>query len=192
MRRARFSIPLALALSLLTVASLLVAADGDRPKDIVSFDGTTLVAAARDEQAGGPVIEFIPAGEAIESWTRLASVRVHEQAPGAKELARELVKQVKANYPQSPVAISEDPETDTAVVDFVIWPEDWAFVEFNIFKYYRLEEGPVVAEQYAIRDCDDTEGFLKNELKALRARLLPLMAEEGLRLGEEAGAETAR
>ena len=183
----RLLLPIALALPLLATA-MLVAADGDRPKDVVSFDGTTLVAVARDQQAGGPVIEFIPAGEDLEAWTRLASVRVHEQAPGAKELARELVKQVKANYPQSPVAISEDPDTDTAVVDFVIWPEDWKFVEFNIFKYYRLDEGPVVAEQYAIRAYDDTEGFLKNELKPLRARLLPLMAEEGLRLGEEAEA----
>lgn len=178
-----------LALSMLLVAAGAVAArQGEGPKDVVSFDGTTLVAVAREQQAGGPVIEFIPAGEEFDAWTRLASVRVHEQAPGAKELARELVKQVKANYPQSPVAISEDPDTDTAVVDFVIWPEDWGFVEFNIFKYYRLEEGPVVAEQYAIRDYDDTEGFLQSELKPLRARLLPLMAEEGLRLGEEAEA----
>lgn len=182
-----------LALPILLASGAFVAArQGERPKDVVSFDGTTLVAVARDRQAGGQVIEFIPAGEEIESWTRLASVRVHEQAPGAKELARELVKQVKANYPQSPVAISEDPDTDTAVVDFVIWPEDWTFVEFNIFKYYRLEEGPVVAEQYAVRDYDDTESFLKSELKPLRARLLPLMAEEGLRLGEEAEAAPAR
>ena len=48
------------------------------------------------------------------------------------------------------------------IVDFVTWPADPAFVEFNIFKYTRKPGGGLVAQQYALRDYQDTTGFLRS------------------------------
>jgi hypothetical protein len=156
--------------------------------DVVSFDGQTLVLAAQGANDGEQVLEFIPKGEKLDAWTRLASVRVYDRSRDPKALAGNLVKQVKQANPQAPCALMEHAATGAAVVDFVVGPADGSFVEFNIFKYSRMDDGRVVAEQYAIRRSADVRGFLARELAPLRARLLPLMAEEGLRLGEPAEA----
>jgi len=161
------------------------AADGG---DVVSFDGQTLVLAAQGENDNEQVLEFIPKGEKLDRWTRLASVRVYDKSQDPKLLAGGLVKQVKMAYPQAPCAIMEHAATGASIVDFVVGPADGSMVEFNIFKYSRMDDGRVVAEQYAIRRTGDVRGFLARELRPLRERLLPLMAEEGLRLGETAEA----
>jgi hypothetical protein len=66
------------------------------------------------------------------------------------------------------------------VVDFVTWPAAESFVEFNVFKYGRREGGGLVAQQYALRDYKDPRGFMRG-LKPVRARLIKLMTEGGLR-----------
>jgi hypothetical protein len=70
------------------------------------------------------------------------------------------------------------------IVDFVTWPADRAFVELNIFKYARKPGGGLVAQQYALRDYQDTTGFLRS-LGPVRERLVGLMAKEGLRPAPE-------
>jgi hypothetical protein len=72
------------------------------------------------------------------------------------------------------------PETGDVIVDFVVWPPDVSFVEFNVFKYSKREEGGIEAQQYAVRAYGkEGQEFLKG-LKAVRERLVPLMAEDGL------------
>ncbi|MFZ4733757.1 MAG: hypothetical protein ACOYK7_14555 [Pirellulales bacterium] len=166
-------------------------ADGPDGGDVVSFDGQTLVLASQGANDNEQVLEFIPEGEKLDRWTRLASVRVYDKSQDPKALAGGLVKQVKMVYPQAPCALMEHAATGASIVDFVVGPADGSMVEFNIFKYSRMDDGRVVAEQYAIRRTGDVRGFLARELKPLRERLLPLMAEEGLRLGEAAEAAPA-
>jgi hypothetical protein len=181
------------AVTFALVASLLpvvvrAAPPAAAPDDVVSFDGQTLVLAARGENAGEQVMEFIPAGETLETWSRLASVRVYDKSFDPKALAGGLVKQVKKAFPRAPCALVENAEAGAVIVDFVIIPADGSLAEFNIFKYWRMPDGQVVAEQYAVRRRGDVRGFLARDLEPLRKRLLPLMAEEGLRLGEPAEA----
>jgi hypothetical protein len=82
-------------------------------------------------------------------------------------------------------AVSENPKTGEVVVDFVTWPADESFVEFNVFKYGRREGGGLVAQQYALRDYKDPRGFMKG-LKPVRTRLVSLMMEGGLRVSGSA------
>ena len=68
------------------------------------------------------------------------------------------------------------------IVDFVVWPADASFVEWNVFKYAKRPEGGVVAEQYALRAYEDSEAFLKG-LRPVRERLVELMTQ-GLQPGD--------
>jgi hypothetical protein len=74
----------------------------------------------------------------------------------------------------------QNPTTGEVIVDFVTWPEDQAFVEFNVFKYSRKPGGGLVGQQYALREYQDTSVFLRG-LRPVRERLVGLMAKEGLR-----------
>jgi hypothetical protein len=173
--------------ALLTVAlvSMSVARAADQPalsdEDAVHFDGQTLVLRWEGENPGETIKEYIPADQKLDSWTRLASIRTYAELDDPGALAGSVIRQLKKDYPDSPCAIIENPETGEVVIDFVLWPADLTFVEFNVFKYSQGEDGGVIAEQYALREYDDTEGFLKG-LRPVRERLVNLMTK-GLETG---------
>ena len=137
---------------------------------------------------GGPpgeiVSEYIPPGEKLESWTKLASIREYPKLDDPRAVAGNLLRALKQQNPAAQSAVIENPTTGEVIVDFVTWPADQAFVEFNIFKYARRPGGGLVAHQYALRDYRDTTGFLKG-LRPVRDRLVGLMAKEGLRPAPE-------
>ena len=146
----------------------------------VSFDGKRLVQAA---QGGTPVErwrEFVPPGEKLDRWTRLASIREYPTHADAKVLAGELLRALKRNQPDAPSSIFENKSTGEVIVDFVVWPPDRAFTEFNLFRYGKRDGGGVVAQQYALRAYGDASPFLRH-LKTERTRLLDAMAKDGLK-----------
>lgn len=145
-------------------------------EDTVNFDGQTLVLRWEGENPGETIKEYIPADQKLDSWTKLASIRTYAELDDPAALAGAVIKQLKNDYPDSPCAIIENPETGEVVIDFVLWPADLSFVEFNVFKYAKGEDGGVIAEQYALRDYDDSEGFLKG-LRPVRERLVNLMTK---------------
>jgi hypothetical protein len=149
-------------------------------QESVSFDGLTLVLASQHENPGESVKEYIPAGEELRSWTKLASIREYPELNDPKAVVANLIKALKQQNPKSQHAVIENPKTGEVVVDFVTWPADESFVEFNVFKYGRREGGGLVAQQYALRDYKDPRGFMRG-LKPVRARLVKLMTEGGLR-----------
>jgi hypothetical protein len=153
------------------------------PPESVQFDGQTLVLAWQGGNAGESVKEFIPAGQNLDSWTHLASIREYSKLDDPKALAGALVRQLKEKYPLSPSAIIENPQTGEAIVDFVVWPQDGSFVEFNVFKYGNRPGGGVRAEQYARREYENPEAFLKG-LRPIRQRLVEEMTR-GLQRGRQ-------
>lgn len=147
----------------------------------VTFDGHTLVFASQDKNAGESLREYIPAGEKLESWTRLASIREYPNLDDPKAVVANLIKLMKQQYPQARHAVMENKETGEVLVDFVVWPPDESFVEFNVFKYSRRDGGGLVAQQYALRNYEDPKGFMRG-LRPVRERLVKLMAESGLKV----------
>lgn len=173
--------------SLLVLAlglGLAVHADGQAPPQRLAFDGQILVLAWQGGSPGETVREYIPPGERLESWTKLASLREYPKLDDPRAVVASLVRALKQQNPAAQSAMIENPATGEVIVDFVTWPADRAFVEFNIFKYARKPGGGLVAQQYALRDYQDTTGFLKS-LRPVRERLVGLMAKEGLRPAPE-------
>jgi len=146
----------------------------------VTFDGKRLVHAAEGKTPVELWREFVPPGEKLDRWTKLASVREYPTHRDPKALAGELVRALKQRYPGAPFALFENASTGEVIVDFVAWPDDRAFTEFNLFRYGKRDGGGVVAQQYAIRVYGDAGDFLRG-LKAERPRLVDVMAKDGLK-----------
>ncbi len=169
------------------VSSLAVAHAADQPApaadNSVQFDGNVLKLASQEEAQGQTLKEYIPDGESLETWTKLASVRQYDNLNDPRAVVTALIEQLKKQYPNSPSSAIQNPTTGEVIVDFVVWPPDGSFVEFDVFKYRKHAEGGLIAEQYALREYQDVEGFLKG-LRPVRERLVELMAD-GLQPGHE-------
>ncbi|MBL9122054.1 MAG: hypothetical protein JNG90_00370, partial [Planctomycetaceae bacterium] len=160
----------------------------------VVFADETLILAWEASNPGERVKEYIPAGEKLESWTRLASIREYDELDDVPALVGSFVRVLKERYPKSPVKVFESQASGEAMIEFLVWPgdgalEDAPFVEYNIFKYSKRAEGGCVAQQYALRAYDNFETFL-TELDAQKKGLLEEMSTQGLQLqsAEEAAA----
>jgi len=147
--------------------------------EAVRFDGETFVLASKAEDSGRKIREFLPVGQKLESWTKLAAFHEFAELDDVDQYAEQLQRTVKEQYPQSPSAIQKNEKTGQVLVDFVAWPEGGSFVEFNIFRIEKNPSGGLIAEQYAQREYKNPEEFLKN-LGPLRQKLLKSMAEKGL------------
>ncbi|MEX2114893.1 MAG: hypothetical protein WD845_16995 [Pirellulales bacterium] len=158
-------------------------------KESVRFDGHLLDLASQDETPGQSLKEYIPAGETLEHWTKLAAIREYDALDDPKPVVGEFLQQLKKQYPESPCSVIENPTTGEVIIDFVVWPADASFVEFNVFKYQKRTGGGLIAEQYALREYQDAEGFLKG-LRPVRERLVELMTEGLQRDGDPVEVKT--
>jgi hypothetical protein len=139
-------------------------------------------------QGGAPgetAREYIPPREKLASWTKLASIREYPKLDDPRAVAANPVRALKQQNPAAQSATIENPTTGEVIVDFVTWPADRTFVEFNIFKYTRRPGGGLVAQQYAVREYQDTTGFLRGLRPAGARPPRRVMANEGLRPAPE-------
>lgn len=151
-------------------------------KENVYFDGQILGLAFQGEDPGANIKEYLPQGEKLDNWTRLAAIRRFSNLDDPVAYATATIKELKQKYPQSPSAVIENPKTGAVVLDFVVWPEDASFVEFNVFRYEKRPGGGLISQQYAIRAYGDkAEQFLMG-LREVRERIVEKMANEGLQV----------
>lgn len=174
-----------LAVIALCGASFVRADDGptapvtstDKPS--VKFEGNTLLLAWQNDDDKPTIREFIPEGQDLETWTILASLRDYPDLEDPFLICGAMAKRATDLNADANGRVTENKETGEAVVDFLAWPEDKSFVEFNVFRYRKADQGGLIAEQYALRDYKDPEAFVKN-LKPIRERLVRSMLKNGL------------
>ena len=173
-------------LFLIYVGMLLVACDaacaGDSanaPPKSVQFDNQTLNLAWQGGTDADPIYEYVPAGETLDHWTHLASIREYADLNDASSLAADTLKLARDTYTHTPGGSIENPTTGDTIINFCAWPDDESFLEFNVFKYSKRPGGGTIAFQYAVRVYGDATEFAKN-LPALSERLVNEMAEHGL------------
>jgi hypothetical protein len=166
------------------------ATEADRPS--VKFDGNTLLLAWQNSEQNPTIREFIPQGQDLETWTVLSSIRDYPNLDDPFLICGAMAKRATELNADAQGRVTENNETGEAVVDFLAWPEDKSFVEFNVFRYRKAEQGGLVAEQYAVREYKDPETFVKN-LKPIRERLVKEMLKNGLEYnaGEQSSNDTA-
>lgn len=160
------------------------ATDDATQTEQITFDGQKLTLAFDAISEGDTIKEYIPDGQTLEKWTKLASVREYPKLNDAHELAAAVVREVEEKNPKADAHLKQNEDTGETVIDFVVWPEDKSFVEFNVFKFHKNEDGGVASEQYAVREYKEPEKFVQ-ELAPLRERLVEQMTSDGLQTSEE-------
>ena len=121
--------------------------------------------------SGDRLIEFVRESESFEQWTRLIAYR-YQKLPGIgndpQKLAVQMAKTIKAANPLAQSRVITNEASQEALIDFVTWPPDGKFMEFNVFRYVRSPDGKaIVSLQLAYRFTDATaEG--KEKLRRIR------------------------
>jgi len=148
-------------------------------KEWVEFNGQRLVFAFEGKNPVEILREYIPTGEKLDSWTQFAAIHEYPAQIDPMVFARTMADALKKKNPAFQSAIHQNDKTGEVMIDFVMWPADTSFIEFNVFRLQKKEGGGIVAQQYAVRAYEKQMDFMKG-LAALRAKLLPLMGTNGL------------
>jgi len=152
------------------------------PKEVLHFDGYTLLLASQETNPTESVKEYLLAPEKLDSWTKLAAIHDYPKFNDPVTAAQNQIRALHERDPRARSSMIQNPKTGEVIVDFVsVSGND--FVEFDIFKYAKKPGGGVVAEQYALRNYKDIAGFLR-ALQPLRPRLLDLMTTTGFKLDQ--------
>jgi hypothetical protein len=106
-------------------------------------------------------------------------VRENSNADDPLKFAEGLSRVTKQHNPVAQTAIIHNAEANVAIIDFITWPPDVSFVEFNVFRIEKSGAGGLIAYQYAVREYKDPREFMTG-LSSLRQRLQMEMITRGL------------
>lgn len=141
-------------------------------QDVVTLDGEPFTKKFVGRPAnGGKVIEFVRASETFDKWTKLVGY-YYQPFPrfgnDPKKIAAGMAQAVKAANPQAQFRVVVNEQSNEAIIDFLTWPADGKYMEFNVFRYVKSADGnAVVSLQLAYRFTEGSSDAVKN-LKKVR------------------------
>lgn len=90
------------------------------------------------------LIEYVRDEESFEKWTKLVGY-AYKKVPGLDnsptKFAGALGQTVKTSNPGAQFQIAENPATGEVLIDFLTWPKDGSYMEFNVFKIKKSGDG---------------------------------------------------
>jgi hypothetical protein len=125
----------------------------------ISLDGEHFTKKFVGKPPGGDkLVEYVRESESFQRWTKLIGFR-YQQLPridnDPMKLAPAMAQFVRAANPQAQTRVLVLKEKGEALIDFLTWPPDASYLEFNIFRYARsLDGNAVVSVQFAHRFTD--------------------------------------
>jgi hypothetical protein len=133
----------------------------------VSVDGEAFPKTFVANRPGGDkLLEFVRETESFEKWTKLVGFR-YQQLPRIENdptrAAAAMAQVVKASNPQAQARVITNKDKTETIIDFLTWPPDGSYMEFNVFRYIKSADGnAVVSLQLAHRFTDKSaEGLEK-------------------------------
>ena len=145
-------------------------------KQVVKFDDKVFSRKfVGDPPNADKLIEFVQESESFDNWTYLIGFR-YQQLPRINNDPRlaavSMARIVKATNPDANSSVMIDKANTSAMVDFITWPKSVEYLEFNVFRYIKSQDGNgVVSVQFA-RRFDFKSKPTVNEFKALRSSWL--------------------
>ncbi len=107
---------------------------------------------------GDKLVEFVRESESFDKWTKLVGFRYQQLSRidnDPTKAAAILAQIVKASNPKAQSRVIVSKEKSEAMIDFLTWPPDRAYMEFNVFRYAKSTDGKaVVSLQLAYRFTD--------------------------------------
>lgn len=150
--------------------AFVVAAGAPEAARTVTFDNVTYT---RQFVSGSPpagLAEYVRADETVENWTTLVAVRCFPQLDDPGAAAAELAKTLKKSNPLARFQLLVKEDKSEAMIDFLTWPDDASYGEFNIFRYLKLPGHPgLISYQFAHR-FTDTSPEVTEQFKQDRQR----------------------
>lgn len=141
-------------------------------KYLKQYDHTTPV--------GDRVIEFIRQEENTATWSKMVAFR-YQQLPklnnDPQKMAEVMAVILKRTNPEAPFNVIANQKKDEALIDFITWDSSDDYLEFNVFRYARSENGKgVISLQVAYRFTDKSKKQMER-LRSIRARWIPQALE---------------
>ncbi len=182
---------LALALMVLTTPGTLLADDDtdqdeapgtvakedvakeDVAKENMKIGDETLELAYQGADDNAAIKEYIPKGQKLENWTKLAAVRVQTVIDDPEAYAEGMIEELKKENPDAQYELLNNEKTGEVILDFTVWAPDKSVVEFNVFQYRKHAGGGLVSHQYALRAYgDDAKDFVASLDEEKRVELI--------------------
>jgi hypothetical protein len=135
----------------ITVALAAITA-APAPDRTITFDDVTYTRQFLGDMKPGGLAEYVRDGETVDNWTTLVAVRNFPKLDDPGRAAAELVKTLKASNPLARFQLLVKEDESEAMVDFITWPQDGSYAEFNVFRYLkRPGYAGLIAYQFAYR-----------------------------------------
>ncbi|MFA6061673.1 MAG: hypothetical protein WC736_03600 [Gallionella sp.] len=104
---------------------------------------------------GDKLLEFVRNSESFNNWTKLVGYR-YQQLPGLGndpiKYASAMGQMVKQANPQANFQVLKNEHANEAIIDFLTWPKDQKYMELNVFRFWKSNDGKaVVSLQLAYR-----------------------------------------
>jgi hypothetical protein len=128
--------------------------DGTK-QEFVEFDGNRLPFAYEGQVPGTKFRQYVPAGEGLKNWTKMARIEHYSNVNDPRVLAKDLARLTRKMNPDAPLEARYNNEKRIAMVDFITWPPNSAYVEFNVFRIEQEGKDGLVSYNYAVREYQD-------------------------------------
>jgi hypothetical protein len=121
----------------------------------ITFDDVTYTRQFVGNMNPGGLAEYVRPTETVDNWTTLVAVRNFPKLDDPAAVASQLVKTLKESNPEARFQLLVKEDESEAMVDFITWPKDGSYAEFNVFRYLkRPGYAGLVAYQFAYRFSD--------------------------------------
>jgi|UniRef100_UPI0040492300 hypothetical protein len=105
------------------------------------------------DDTGDQVREYIPAGETLDHWNRLASVRILKKEKDSKKYLTRVADEVKQSNPAASSRFFQNDKKQT-VLDFITFAPAESpvkYAEWNLMRAHYVKGSGLVVFQYALR-----------------------------------------
>lgn len=130
--------------------------------------------------------EYTRDGDSIDKWEKLIGVWHYPMTTGSPEDgAAAVIRELQAKRPTARFQFLKKEDRSEAMVDFITWPDDGSYAEFNVFRYRRLPgQSGLVAYQFAYR-FDGRAANAAESIRKARAEWLDVMSRTDMELNFE-------
>lgn len=174
----------ALVLSVLLVGSAVA-------ESSIKLGDEMFVLAYKEDVKDGSLKEFVRPNETIENWTTLIAVRTFNKVKSPKKYIESMAADYHAKYPLNQFGVFQRKETDSWVIDFILFPSSdkrGEVIEWNVFIAEKNPTGKGIrVNQFAARRViteSMKETFESWDLRSYRTRMLKILMGSSFKITE--------
>jgi len=140
-----------------TVACLMAETTTQKAPSL-TFDQVTYTRQFVSNTLDISIAEYVAPGETLDNWTTLVAVRSFPKLDNPSAAVAQFAKVVKQANPLARFQILVKEDQSEAMIDFLTWPADASYAEFNVFRYIKRPGHPgLIAYQFAYRFSDTSD-----------------------------------